>query len=100
MIRRFLVIGLLATSSGCVTLRSMSVTPIPLSGGKTVEASAETGLLFLSISGNTEFVDNLIKDLRGQCEGGTVTGILTKFETKSWPFFAKHTVTASGDCNL
>ncbi len=85
---------------GCVHLQSVSVTPIPMSGGKVVEASAESGMLFMGITGNAEFVDTLVRDLRDQCKGGTVTGILTKYEAKAWPLFVKYTVTARGDCNL
>jgi len=100
MSRYFLFAGLFSLLSGCVSLQSVSVTSIPMSSGKSVEATAESGLLFLGIRGNSTYVDDLVKDLRKQCEGGTVTGILTKFEGKSWPLFIKYKVTAKGDCNL
>ena len=88
----------LLTLVGCVHLKSVSVTPVPAERGTPVSASAETPLLFLGIGFKDTFADDLADDLRKQCEGGTVTGILTKYEQLSYPLLVRYNVVAKGWC--
>ena len=75
---------LLALSTGCVHMRSMSTTSVPAERSKPVEAEGY----------------NLPKELAEQCPNGRVEGILTKHENIMYfPLFAHAVrVTASGFC--
>lgn len=93
---RPLFLSLLLT--GCAHLSSVSVTPIPAAAGVPVESEVESQLMFLGITGNNDYVDDVVRDLRDQCENGQIQGILTKHETLSYFLFTKVRIHASGRC--
>ena len=52
----------------------------PLSEHRTIEARDEQQVI-LGITGQTDYVDNAYRRLMNQCEGGTVTGIQSRYST-------------------
>ena len=88
--------------TGCTYLESVSLTNIPEERSKLVTATREKGIIFY-FNFDTDFADELSADLRSQCEGGVVSGILTKFENICYVpvfcFYSVYRVTATGYCN-
>ena len=88
--------------TGCTYLESVSLTNIPEERSKVVTATREKGIIFY-FNFDTDFADELSADLRSQCEGGVVSGILTKFENICYVpvfcFYSVYRVTATGYCN-
>lgn len=85
--------------SGCVSLSSVSLTPIP--GKRKNQISAESyRFIFLALNFDNNYVDEAAAKLRSQCEGGKVTGILTKDESIVYfPLFAHaRRIKATGYC--
>jgi len=97
MRRLFPLIPLLLT--GCVSLNSVSLTQIPAERGNRVRAEASK-FLFLGISFDNDYVDEVRDELKSRCKGGLVTGILTKDEYINYFLFifAKRRVEAQGYC--
>lgn len=81
----------------CVSLRSISLTQIPKNRKKRVYSKVHK-YIFMGISFNNDYVDEITRDLRSKCKGGKVTGILTKDEITSYILVSKSTVSASGYC--
>jgi hypothetical protein len=88
--------------TGCTYLESVSLTNIPEERSKVVTATREKGIIFY-FNFDTDFADELSADLRSQCEGGVVSGILTKFENICYVpvfcFYSVYRVTATGYCD-
>ena len=98
----FFFILLMGMNTGCTYLESVSLTNIPEERSKVVTATQEKGIIFY-FNFDTDFTDELSADLRSQCEGGVVSGILTKFENICYVplfcFYSVYRVTATGYCN-
>ncbi len=95
--------ALLAVSaSGCATLQSVSITPIPADRSRPVAARSHDWVI-LGFKFNNDFVDVVRDDLQRQCPQGKVTGLMTKQETYMhlyliiFPFW-KRVVEARGYC--
>ncbi len=88
--------------TGCTYLESVSLTNIPEERSKVVTTAREKGIIFY-FNFDTDFADELSADLRSQCEGGVVSGILTKFENICYVpvfcFYSVYRVTATGYCD-
>ncbi len=86
--------------SGCVSLRSVSLTPIPKARKKIVTAETSR-IIFLGFNFDNDYVDKITEQLRNKCQGGKVSGILTKDEVTNYFLFIVHkrSVTARGYCN-
>lgn len=97
LIRTKMLLGLLALS-GCASVNSVSLTPIPANRGKTVRASAEKWI-FLAFNFDNDFIEPVVEDLKRQCPGGVVSGILTKDETYAYFLVFKKQLTATGFCS-
>lgn len=85
--------------SGCVSLRSVSLTPIP--SKKTKKVSSETSrFIFFHFNFNNDYVDEMVNSLKKKCRNGIIKGILTKDELIMYfPLILhKRRVTASGYC--
>ena len=93
-----LVLPLLIALQGCAHLNSVSVTPVPPEAGTEIETIVESPLIIMGIRAEHEYVDEVVKDLKKQCSGGLITGVLTKHEVIYWPFVKKHRITASAKC--
>ena len=95
-------IFLLLSLTHCVSLRTVSLTAIPKDRSKPVSASVEKYMpLFLNFS--NDYVYALSSRLRTECEGGVVSGILTKNETICYLplcLFLKNKITATGYCKV
>lgn len=85
--------------SSCAAIQSVSLTPIPAKKGKKVEAVVSKTIV-LSMNFNNDFVDEIVENLKRQCPGGVVSGILTKDETFNYFLYLVYTrkVTATGFC--
>jgi hypothetical protein len=90
-----LFIGML---SSCVSLQTVSLTEIPEKRTKKISAVVSK-MVFLHFNFDNDFVDNISQQLRDQCEGGKVSGILTRHEVTSYLIVFKHQVSASGYCS-
>lgn len=83
--------------SGCASINSVSLTPIPSQRGKTVRAVAEK-TIFLGFNFDNDYVNPLVEDLKRQCPNGLVSGVLTKDEVISYFIVFTHRITATGYC--
>ena len=100
MITRILVgLALVLSSVSCVHLNSVSLTQIPEKRSHKVEAKTDKWIIFL-LSFDNDYVDRLNADLKDQCQGGKVQGILTKDETANYflGLVINRRVSAAGYC--
>jgi hypothetical protein len=83
----------------CVSLDTVSLTQIPKTRGKNVQAEVSR-FIFLGFNFDNDYVDPLLDKLKDQCQGGRVQGILTKDETVNYFLMLLHTrrITAKGTC--
>jgi|FLYM01.1.fsa_nt_gi hypothetical protein len=95
----FLVFASLLTS-GCASLNSVSLTPIPSDRRNEVQVQASR-MIILGFNFDNDYVDQLVDQLKNQCPDGKVTGVLTKDETIMYflVFVMKKQVTATGYCS-
>lgn len=84
--------------SGCASVNSVSLTPIPADRDRVVTAEVSK-TIFLAFNFNNDFVDGLVTELKSKCANGVVSGILTKDEVISYFLFHTRKVTATGFCN-
>lgn len=87
--------------SGCVSLNSVSLTPVPVERGKPIQAQGKR-MIFVGFNFDNDFVDDATKGLVAQCPNGRISGILTKDETIMYfiPFVWAHRITATGYCEM
>ena len=93
-----LLFVLLMALQGCAHLASVSVTSVPPTPGTEIKTVVESPLIVMGFRAEHEYVDEVVKDLKKQCSGGLITGILTKHEVIYWPLVRKHRITATGKC--
>ncbi|MFT5881363.1 MAG: hypothetical protein ACI86X_002503 [Moritella sp.] len=101
MMKRYFYLLLTAavlTLSGCVGLNSVSMTQVPQEKGHQIEADAHDWV-FLNFTTQNDFVDAAVTKLKGQCEGGKITGVYTKHQTTGYVLLFKREVIVSGYCN-
>lgn len=84
--------------SGCASVQSVSLTPIPAKRDKVVRAEA-TRFIILGFNFDNNYVDQIHQSFRAQCPGGVISGILTKDEVISYFLAHRRKVTATGFCN-
>lgn len=82
----------------CASVNTISVSSIPKERSRMVKAVASR-LIILGFNFDNDFVDSLVDDLKSQCKGGMVSGILTKDEVISYVFAHKRVITARGFCD-
>lgn len=97
MKRVFLTTLVFALLSGCASINSVSLTPIPAQRDRQVQAQVSK-TIFLGFNFDNNFIDPLVEDLKRQCPRGLVTGVLTKDETISYFIVFTKRVTATGYC--
>ena len=88
---------LLFFGTACVSLNSVSISPIPADRSRKVSAEAST-MTFLGVAFSNAFVDTLTVDLASQCPNGSVKGILTYFENTIYFIMVERRVQATGYC--
>ena len=93
------VLATTLSSIGCTHLASVSMTPIPKERGTKVEAKSSR-MFVLNLNFDNNYIDTLVNDLKTQCPGGMVKGILTKDEVVVYfPLIvSERRVTATGYC--
>lgn len=84
--------------SGCASVNSVSLTPIPSNRSKMVKAEVSK-TIFLGFNFDNDFINPLVENLKQQCPQGVVSGILTKDEIISYFLVYTHRVVATGYCN-
>jgi uncharacterized lipoprotein YajG len=91
------LVGLLL--SGCASLNSVSLTPIPAER-KNLVKTEKSKIIFLGFNFDNDFVDSAVDDLKRQCPNGKVTGLLTKDENIDYFLYIvwKKQITATGFC--
>ncbi|MCC6647099.1 MAG: hypothetical protein IT374_16195 [Polyangiaceae bacterium] len=87
----------LLSLSACASLRSVSVTQVPADRSRPISAESHDWTVF-GIAGDNDYADEVPKQLMAQCQGGKVTGVLTKSESKLWVFVSRRRVTAQAFC--
>jgi hypothetical protein len=97
--KRLLVTGLGVFLTSCATLQSVSMTQIPAERKNPVTATASK-MLILGISFDNDYAESVAEQLKNQCRGGQVKGILTKDENFNYflGIVMKRQITASGYC--
>ena len=97
--KNYLLVLLLLASFGCTTLNSVSLTPIPAERSKPIHLEKDK-FIFLGFNFDNDFVDEINEDLREKCQGGKISGILTKDEDINYflYIFWKKRVTVDGYC--
>jgi hypothetical protein len=85
--------------TGCASLNSVSVTPVPANRKNVVTAEADRWII-LGLNFDNDYVDTVSKELADKCRDGKVSGILTKDQTFYYFLFfvLKRNVTATGYC--
>ncbi len=85
--------------NACVSLNSVSLTPIPPERNNRVSVERDK-FIFLGFSFDNDFVDGAVEDLKAQCPNGKVTGLLTKDENINYflYIFWKKRISAQGYC--
>lgn len=83
-------------TTGCASLRSVSVTSIPQNRNEPVVATVSKWI-FLGLNFDNDYVDELTTKLRQNCDG-KVSGLMTKYETTFYLIVSKDQITATGYC--
>lgn len=84
---------------GCTTMHSAYLTNLstPREGAKPIEADAWKFIL-LGLSFSEDYAFEAREDLYAQCPKGTVTGVLTTFQTRTFLLFWIDSVRVRGYC--
>jgi hypothetical protein len=87
-------------STGCMTVRSISANQVPPQSDRRQKISAsDSGLVILLVPFGNSFVDSAKERLMTQCPGGSIEGLLTKFQaTYVSLIFDRPEVTMEGYC--
>lgn len=85
--------------SGCASLQSVSLTTVPKERTHLVQAE-ESKFIFLGLTFDNDFVDDVNRKLSRKCKNGKIEGILTKAYTTNYFLFIfmSATVEAKGYC--
>lgn len=97
-ISKLSVLGILTLGAGCASINSVSLTPIPSQRSNQVRSQVEKTII-LAFNFDNDFINPLVNDLKRQCPGGVVSGILTKDEVISYIFVHTRRVVATGYCS-
>lgn len=95
---KFTFLLALVSLAGCASVNSISITPIPAKRDNRVSAEVSR-FIFLGFNFDNNYIDPLVDNLKSQCPGGVVSGILTKDETMFYLLAHTRKVTATGFCN-
>lgn len=100
MTMKKIVLSILAAGalSGCASINSVSLTPVPAQRSKVVRAQVSK-TVFLGFNFDNDFINPLVDDLKRQCPSGVVSGILTKDEVIAYVLVFTRRVTATGYCS-
>lgn len=84
----------------CASLNSVSLTPVPANRGNVVTAEADRWII-LGFNFDNDYADQVSGELARKCQGGKISGILTKDEAYMYFLFfvMKKRVAATGFCD-
>ena len=86
--------------SGCTTVNSVHLTNLSVPTSKSRRISAEvTKLTFLGFSASNDYAFEVREKLYAACPGGTVTGVLSTFESTLYVVLVEFKVRARGFCH-
>jgi hypothetical protein len=96
----FIHLSLLLMVTSCAYVQSVSQTNIPKGKGRVVNAEVENNIIFLANFKN-DYINEVTTKLIEKCPKGTISGLLTKHETKVYfpIIYYKEVITAQGYCN-
>ncbi|RYZ63353.1 MAG: hypothetical protein EOP05_23755 [Proteobacteria bacterium] len=92
MLRSLLLLTSIFVISGCASINSVSLTPVPAKRSQVVTAQVEKT--------DNDYIDGLVTELKQKCPNGIVSGILTKDETISYFIVYTKRISATGFCNV
>ena len=99
MLRSLLLLTSIFVISGCASINSVSLTPVPAKRSQVVTAQVEK-TIFLAFNFDNDYIDGLVTELKQKCPNGIVSGILTKDETISYFIVYTKRISATGFCNV
>jgi len=99
MFKKMFFILMAVAFTGCASVNSVSLTPIPANRSKEVRAEVSR-TIFLGFNFDNDYINPLVDNLKMQCPNGVITGILTKDEVISYVLVFTRRVVATGYCNL
>lgn len=82
---------------GCASLKSVSLSQVPLDRNQPIEAEASSWAIF-GIYFSNSFVDDAIEGLKDKCPRGKVSGVYTKYDGRSYVLWTTRTVKATAYC--
>lgn len=99
MLKRIITTALLATSAACTTVHSayLSNLSAPAQRAAPIEAEASKSV-FLGLNFSNDYVFEARDKLYAQCPQGTVTGVLSTYESTSYVIVTTHEVRVRGFC--
>lgn len=86
--------------TGCASLNSVSLTPVPANRGNEVTSETERWII-MGFNFDNDYADLAARNLARKCPGGKISGILTKDEVYAYFLFfvMKKRVVATGYCD-
>lgn len=94
-----LILGLVLGNSACTTVHSAYLTNLSAPTASARPIQAESGkTVFLAMNFSNDYAYEARERLYAECPDGTVTGVLSTYETTWYVLFVRHEVTARGYC--
>ena len=96
----FFILSLMLLLNQCASLNSVSLTAIPANRSKQISASVDKKI-FIFLNFSNDYIYTLSNKLKNKCQGGIISGILTKNEKICYLpfcFIYVNKVTARGYC--
>ena len=82
---------------GCASLKSVSMTQVPVNRSHPVEAdSFSWGILGIFFTNS--FADEAVANLKAKCPHGKLSGVYTKYENRFYLLWATRSIEATGYC--
>jgi hypothetical protein len=82
---------------GCASLKSVSSTRVPKNRTLPIKAEGFTWAIF-GFHFSNSFVDEAITDLQSKCTKGKISGVYTKYSTRSYLFWTTRTINVEAYC--
>ncbi|MBK6686898.1 MAG: hypothetical protein IPG45_20695 [Deltaproteobacteria bacterium] len=94
-----LILGLVLANSACTTVHSAYLTNLSAPAQSARPIQAEAGkTVFLAMNFSNDYAYEARERLYAECPDGTVTGVLSTYETTWYVLFIRHEVTARAYC--
>lgn len=94
-----MILGLVLANSACTTVHSAYLTNLSAPAQSARPIQAEAGkTVFLAMNFSNDYAYEARERLYAECPDGTVTGVLSTYETTWYLLFVRHEVTARAYC--